>query len=153
MFKVEFFKNPQWAGLADWENELDEPYATAERMLGVNTVPFESPGDLLLQDYAASLGVEDTFVRTPVAVFFGESGEEVPDPYFTGNFEEALDLIDERPGAMSVEFLFAPETRLLRQHSRFAEIVRELELDDYWSADPANCPQQFQALGATNWCI
>ncbi|HEY5666114.1 MAG TPA: winged helix-turn-helix domain-containing protein [Gammaproteobacteria bacterium] len=67
--------------------------------------------------------------------------------------EAALDLIDERPGSMSVEFLFAPETRLLRQHPRFAEIVRELELDDYWAADPANCPQQFQMPGATNWCI
>ena len=82
--KPAFFENPQWQGLADWAGELDGHYSTAERMLGVNTVPFESPGDLLLQEYAASLGVEDTFVRTPVAVYFGEPGETVPDPFFGG---------------------------------------------------------------------
>ena len=43
--KQEFFKNPQWAELANWEQELKQPYEMAERMLGVNTVPFESPGD------------------------------------------------------------------------------------------------------------
>ena len=82
--KDEFFRNPQWAGLADWQQELEQPYATAEYMLGVNTVPFESPGDKLLQDYAASIGTEETFCRTPVAVFFGEPGETVSDPFFDG---------------------------------------------------------------------
>ncbi len=82
--KPAFFENPQWQGIADWQSELDDHYATAERMLGVNEVPFESPGDLLLQDYAASIGAEDTFTRTPVAVYFGEPGETVPDPYFDG---------------------------------------------------------------------
>ena len=66
--KKAFFKNPQWAELGDWEQELAQSYETAERMLGVNDVPFESPGDKLLQDYAASIGVAETFRRTPVAV-------------------------------------------------------------------------------------
>lgn len=82
--KQTFFNNPQWAGLADWETELDQHDASAERMLGVNTVPFESPGDKILQDYAGSIDAQDTFVRTPVAAFFGEPGETVPDPYFDG---------------------------------------------------------------------
>jgi len=82
--KKEYFQNPQWAELGDWERELDAHYATAETMLGVNTVPFESRGDKLLQEYAASIGVEDTFTRTPVAVYFGEAGKTVADPYFGG---------------------------------------------------------------------
>ena len=57
-------------------------------MLGVNTVPFESPGDKLLQDYASSVGVEDTFTRTPVAVYFGEAGQTVADPFFGGDGPE-----------------------------------------------------------------
>ena len=43
--KPEYFQNPQWSGLADWEQELDPHYSTAETMLGVNQVRFESPGD------------------------------------------------------------------------------------------------------------
>ncbi|MDH3334522.1 MAG: GMC family oxidoreductase N-terminal domain-containing protein, partial [Gammaproteobacteria bacterium] len=66
--KPQFFENPQWSELADWQSELDEPYVIAERMLGVNTVPFDSPGDQLLQDFAADRGVEETFTRTPVGV-------------------------------------------------------------------------------------
>lgn len=83
--KKEYFQNPQWAGLAEWEQELDPHYATAETMLGVNTVPFESPGDQYLRDYAASIGTENTFTRTPVAVYFGEAGTTVTDPYFDGD--------------------------------------------------------------------
>ncbi len=82
--KPAFFENAQWQDLADWRSELDGHYATAERMLGVNQVPFESPGDRLLQDYAEAIGAESTFTRTPVAVYFGEPGETVPDPYFDG---------------------------------------------------------------------
>ena len=35
----EFFVNRQWAGLEDWAAVLKPHYDTAERMLGVNTVP------------------------------------------------------------------------------------------------------------------
>ena len=117
--KPEFFQNSQWAGLADWENELDEPYATAERMLGVNTVPFESPGDLLLQDYAASLGVEDTFVRTPVAVYFGESGQVVPDPYFGGDGPDRTGCT--RCGACMVGCRVGAKNTLMKNYLWFAE--------------------------------
>lgn len=82
--KTEYYKNPQWADLADWQEELSPHYAVAERMLGVNRVPFESPGDALLKNLAGEFGTEDTFTRTPVGVFFGKSGESVPDPYFDG---------------------------------------------------------------------
>ena len=82
--KPAFFENPQWKGLADWAAELGPHYATAERMLGVNTVPFASDAQDLLKAAAVHFGVEDTFTRTPVGVFFGQAGEEVPDPYFGG---------------------------------------------------------------------
>ncbi|MEJ2603112.1 MAG: GMC oxidoreductase [Gammaproteobacteria bacterium] len=81
----EFFANRQWADLADWASELEPHYDTAERMLGVNVVPFESPGDELLRSIAGHFGTEETFRRTPVGVFFGEPGTTVDDPYFGGD--------------------------------------------------------------------
>ena len=42
-----FFDNPQWAGLTDWANALAPHYDVAERMLGVQHVPFESDGQRL----------------------------------------------------------------------------------------------------------
>ena len=117
--KPEFFENPQWKGLADWESELEKPYATAERMLGVNTVPFESPGDLLLQDYAASIGKEDTFTRTPVATFFGTPGETVADPYFDGDGPDRTGCT--RCGACMVGCRVGAKNTLLKNYLWFAE--------------------------------
>jgi len=42
-----FFANPQWAALADWASVLKPHYDTATRMLGVQTVPFESDNQKL----------------------------------------------------------------------------------------------------------
>ena len=79
-----FFANPQWAGLDDWAAALAPHYDTAERMLGVQTVPRDSDGQKLLQEVGRHFSVEDTFHRTPVGVFFGKAGATVPDPYFGG---------------------------------------------------------------------
>ncbi|MDJ0712060.1 MAG: GMC family oxidoreductase [Woeseiaceae bacterium] len=117
--KPAFFSNPQWQGLADWQSELDGPYSTAERMLGVNTVPFESPGDQLLQEYAASLGVEDTFMRTPVAVYFGEPGKTVPDPYFGGTGPDRTGCT--RCGACMVGCRVGAKNTLVKNYLWFAE--------------------------------
>ncbi len=81
----EFFANRQWAHLADWSSVLEPHYDTAERMLGVNVVPFESPGDDLLRSIADHIGTGETFRRTPVGVYFGEPGVTVDDPYFDGD--------------------------------------------------------------------
>jgi len=117
--KQEFFQNSQWSGLADWEQELEQPYATAERMLGVNTVPFESPGDLLLQEYAASIGTEASFCRTPVAVFFGDPGKTVADPFFDGGGPARTGCI--RCGACMVGCRVGAKNTLLKNYLWFAE--------------------------------
>ncbi|MGI9249044.1 MAG: GMC oxidoreductase [Woeseiaceae bacterium] len=131
--KQEYFRNPQWADLADWEQELDQHYATAERMLGVNTVPFESPGDEILRDYAASIGTEDTFVRTPVAVFFGESGETVADPYFDGAGPDRTGCT--RCGACMVGCRVGAKNTLPKNYLWFAEkagaeVMPDLQVTD-----------------------
>lgn len=80
----EFFTNPQWASLGDWAAALQPHYDTAERMLGVQTVPRGSDGQDYLRQVGEHFGVGDTFRRTPVGVYFGKPGTTVPDPYFGG---------------------------------------------------------------------
>ncbi len=80
----DFFKDPQWADLADWESELAPHYAEAQRMLGVNQVQTDDPADSLLREYGESIGVGDSYQKTPVGIYFGEPGKTVPDPFFGG---------------------------------------------------------------------
>jgi cholesterol oxidase len=80
----DFFTNPQWRDLGDWANALAPHYDTAERMLGVQEVPQDSDNQKLLREVGRHFGVEDTFRRTPVGVYFGHPGRTVPDPYFGG---------------------------------------------------------------------
>ena len=79
-----FFRDRQWGHITDWQAELAPHFATAQRMLGVVQNPSDGPVERLMQDTATALGVGDTFRKTPVAVFFGEPGRRVPDPYFGG---------------------------------------------------------------------
>ena len=82
--KDAFFKAPTWAHLANWKKELMPFYQTAHRMLGTTQNPRLETGDLALKTLARNLGKQDQFEPTEVAVFFGEPGVEVPDPYFKG---------------------------------------------------------------------
>jgi cholesterol oxidase len=79
-----FFRDPQWAELADWESEMGPHYDVAEQMLGVTDYEGIGPADELLREYGEEIGVGDTFANTRVGVFFGEPGKEVEDPYFGG---------------------------------------------------------------------
>jgi len=79
-----FFEAEEWRGLADWETELEPYYDLANRMLGVTANPKLWAADYILRDIATELGREHTFKPTPVAIFFGEPGKTVPDPYFNG---------------------------------------------------------------------
>jgi cholesterol oxidase len=82
--KDDFFSAPSWAHLADWKRELARHYVTAKRMLGAAENPTLTRGDRVLQEIARDIGREEHFHPTEVAVFFGESGKTVPDPYFEG---------------------------------------------------------------------
>ncbi|NUP25709.1 MAG: GMC family oxidoreductase [Nocardia sp.] len=79
-----FFQDPQWREITDWRGELTPYYEQAKRMLGVVQNPHMTPADEVFKQVAEDMGVGETFVRTPVGVFFGEPGETVDDPYFGG---------------------------------------------------------------------
>jgi cholesterol oxidase len=82
---TEFFEDPQWAGITEWERELAPFYDQAQRMLGVTQVPHRTPLDDVFAEVAEDMGVGHTFKLTPVGVFFGEeAGTTVPDPFFGG---------------------------------------------------------------------
>lgn len=79
-----FFTDAQWRDITDWRDELTPYYERAEKMLGVVTNPHMTPADEIFKSVAEDMGVGDTFVQTPVGVFFGEPGKTVEDPYFGG---------------------------------------------------------------------
>ena len=82
--KKEFFTRKEWQITAVWEAELADHYDTAERMLGMAENPKLWPADHVLYDIAEEMGQEETFEPTNVAIFFGEEGVTVADPYFSG---------------------------------------------------------------------
>jgi cholesterol oxidase len=79
-----FFHSGSWKDLADWKQELQPYYRTAKEMLGTDTNPRFGPGDEALERLSKEIGKADTFHATNVAVFFGEEGKEVKDPFFKG---------------------------------------------------------------------
>ncbi|WP_280269809.1 GMC family oxidoreductase [Nocardia wallacei] len=79
-----FFNDAQWRDITDWRAELTPYYTQATKMLGVVRNPHMTPADEVFRQVADDMGVGDTFVQTPVGVFFGEPGKTVPDPYFGG---------------------------------------------------------------------
>ncbi len=86
--KEAFFKTGSWAGLADWQKELEPFYAEAEKMLGATTNPKLFDADNALKQVARQMGHEKEFVPTDVAVFFGEPEKIIPDPFFGGRGPE-----------------------------------------------------------------
>ncbi|MBK8966695.1 MAG: GMC family oxidoreductase [Lewinellaceae bacterium] len=82
--KPAFFTSGSWKGLSDWQSELAPHYDTARRMLGAAQTPKLFDNDRVLQTLAREIGQEAHFAPTNVAVYFGEPGVTVPDPYFGG---------------------------------------------------------------------
>lgn len=80
----EVFRAPEWSGLGDWHSRLAPHYRVARRMLGVATNPRLGPADEALRRIAARRYPHGEALPTEVAVFFGEPGVEVGDPYFGG---------------------------------------------------------------------
>jgi cholesterol oxidase len=82
------WKDPQWAGLKDWEAIMPEHYLTAKKMLGVTVNPCLRTADTLLKETAEMHGAGETFYPTDVSIYFGEKGKTVPDPFFDGKGPE-----------------------------------------------------------------
>lgn len=115
----EFTKNPQWAGLADWDEELAVHYDTAEKMLGVVQYDQDGASDVLLKEYADENGFGDTYSRTNVGVFLGTPGKTVPDPYFGGDGPERTGCI--RCGGCMVGCRHNAKNTLMKNYLWFAE--------------------------------
>jgi cholesterol oxidase len=131
--KPAFFENPQWAGLEDWSTVLQPHYDTAERMLGVQTVPFASGGQELLKQVAGHFGVSETFTRTPVGVYFGDPGVTVADPYFGGEGPARTGCL--KCGACMVGCRHGAKNTLLKNYlwfaeKRGAEVIADCEVTD-----------------------
>ncbi|MGJ5133496.1 GMC oxidoreductase [Bradyrhizobium oligotrophicum] len=117
--KPEFFENAQWGALGSWSELLQPHYDTAERMLGVETVPFDSVSQQLIREMARHFGTEDTFTRTPCAVYFGEPGKTVSDPYFDGDGPDRTGCT--RCGACMVGCRVGAKNTLVKNYLWFAE--------------------------------
>ena len=79
----EFFEHPDIQAIGGAE-VLQPCFERAKEMMGVVDNPLLSPMDESLRQTAAELGAAHRFRPSPVGVFFGEPGVEVPDPYFQG---------------------------------------------------------------------
>lgn len=117
--KPGFYRDPQIAGMADWEAELAPHYDTAERMLGVVTYEPETPADLLLKEYAEEQGFGDTYVKTRVGVFLGEPGKTVPDPFFDGEGPARTGCV--HCGSCMVGCRYGAKNTLVKNYLWFAE--------------------------------
>lgn len=80
----ETFDQPAWRHPIDWKRVLEPHYETARRMLGVAPNPRFGPADHVMKEIAEEMGMGHTFRTTEGAIFYGEPGVEVPDPYFGG---------------------------------------------------------------------
>jgi cholesterol oxidase len=89
-----FYDDARWSGFTDWRAELAPYYDQARRMLGVVENPTTTAADEVVREVAAEMGVADTFVPTPVGVYFGKPGVTVPDPYFGGVGPERTGCIE-----------------------------------------------------------
>ena len=92
--KDEFFTLPSWGHLADWKNELAPHYETALRMLGAVRYPSDTWSDQVLREIARDIGRPDQILPSPVAVYFGEPGKTVPDPYLGGEGPDRTGCIE-----------------------------------------------------------
>ena len=119
-----FYRDPQWAHLADWREELAPHYDVAERMLGVVTNPSTTPVDELYRAVAQDMGVGHTFRLAPVGVFFGRDGElepgaDVDDPYFGGSGPRRTGCIE--CGECMVGCRYGAKNTLVKNYLWFAE--------------------------------
>ena len=119
-----FFNDPQWKDITDWRGELMPHYDQAQRMLGVVTNPTVTDADRIMKQVADDMGVGDTWVPTPVGVFFGPEGQKapgktVPDPYFGGAGPARTGCIE--CGSCMTGCRFGAKNTLLKNYLGLAE--------------------------------
>ncbi len=119
-----FFADRQWSHITDWRAELMPHYEQAQRMLGVVTNPTFTDADRIMKEVADDMGVGDTFVPTPVGVFFGPDGHKtpgkrVPDPYFGGAGPERTGCIE--CGACMTGCRYGAKNTLVKNYLGLAE--------------------------------
>ncbi len=114
-----FFEASQWASMRDWKSALMPHYRVAQFMLGVTQNRFEAEPDHVLKAVADDLGRGDTYVTTPVAVYFGNANETVADPYFNGAGPDRTGC--NHCGGCMVGCRFGAKNTLDRNYLYFAE--------------------------------
>ena len=83
--KDSFFAAPTWSHLGDWQTALAPFYRKAQHMLGATTNKHLTRTDTLMRDVATDIGLDKEFSPTEVAIYFGQPGKTVADPYFGGD--------------------------------------------------------------------
>lgn len=129
----ELFNTPGWRDLQDWKTILQPHYETAKCMLGMASNPYVTPADMVLREIATELGREDTFQPTPVAVYFGEPGKTVSDPFFGGDGPSRAGCI--QCGGCMVGCRHNAKNTLVKNYLYFAEnygaeVYAEAEVTD-----------------------
>lgn len=119
-----FFNDPQWKHITDWRDELMPHYDQARRMLGVVENPTFTDADRIVKQVADEMGCGDTFVPTPVGVFFGPDGTKapgktVPDPYFGGAGPERTGCLE--CGCCMTGCRYGAKNTLLKNYLALAE--------------------------------
>jgi cholesterol oxidase len=115
----DFFKDPQWSELEDWESALAPHYAQAQRMLGVVDYDRDDQPGMLLKHLGEALGVRETYRRTRVGVFLGGAGETVADPFFGGEGPDRTGCL--RCGRCMVGCPHGAKNTLVKNYLWFAE--------------------------------
>ncbi len=121
------FESAGWAGKG-WKARLAPHYETAKRMLGVVEAPEIYEGDRALLAAATEMGRGEHFRKASVAVFFGEPGKTVPDPYFGGEGPERAGCV--RCGGCMVGCRYNAKNTLDKNYlylaeKRGAEVIAE----------------------------
>lgn len=86
--KDKFFESKSWSHLANWKEDLAPFYETAYKMLGAKENPKLTYIDEVFKKVAAEIGRSEHFHPTKVAIYFGNPGKTVLDPFFDGKGPE-----------------------------------------------------------------
>ena len=84
----DFFESESWGHLGKWKDDLAPHYHMARKMLGATENPKLGYVDGLIESVGKDMGRSEHFHPTCVAVYFGQPGKTVPDPYFGGEGPE-----------------------------------------------------------------